>query len=146
MTPRLVGRINAARTVAASLVVVALGFVVLVVGRSTVAGPVVAVTVLGLGVGAVSAAMPAMILASTPTGQTAGAMSVNQVVRSVGFAVGSALGGLILSASTVAGGFPERSGYVAASVVGALLALVAAFLVTLGRPTDGATTGRRPRS
>jgi predicted MFS family arabinose efflux permease len=143
MTPRLVDRLSATLTVAASLVVVALGFLVLAVGRSTVAGPVVAVTVLGLGVGAVSAAMPAMILAATPAGQTAGAMSVNQVVRSVGFSVGSALGGLILSAYTVAGGLPERSGYRAACVVGALLALLAAFLVTVGRTPDGANTDPR---
>jgi hypothetical protein len=54
-------------------------------GQSVVAGPLVAVTVLGFGVGAVSAAMPAMILAVTPGDETASAMSVDQVVRSVGF-------------------------------------------------------------
>jgi predicted MFS family arabinose efflux permease len=114
-----------------STVVVAFGFLVFAVGRSTVAGPVLAVTVLGLGVGAVSAAMPAMILAVTPGGETASAMSVNQVVRSVGFSVGSALGGFILSAHTAGSGFPEQGGYAAASLVGGLLALAAAALVLI---------------
>ena len=116
---------------AASLVLVAVGFLVFCVGRSTLAWPVLAVTVLGLGVGAASAAMPAMILAVTPADETASAMSVNQVVRSVGFSVGSALGGLILSAHTLRGGFPTQSGYTTASILGALLALAAAGLVVL---------------
>jgi predicted MFS family arabinose efflux permease len=131
MTPPLVARMSAARTVAASLVLVAVGFLVFSVGRSTMAGPVIAVTVLGLGVGAASAAMPAMILTATPADETASAMSVNQVVRSVGFSVGSALGGLILSAHTPHGGFPGQSGYTMASILGALLAVAAATLVVL---------------
>src|SRR5262245_37977201 len=131
--PRVVRRVGAARTVAASLVLVAIGFVVFAVGRSTLAGPVLAVTVLGLGVGTASAAMPAMILGATRSDETASAMSVNQVVRSVGFALGSALGGLILSAQTLPGGFPAQHGYTTAAVVGALLAVAAAALVVLRR-------------
>jgi uncharacterized membrane protein YeaQ/YmgE (transglycosylase-associated protein family) len=57
-------------------------------------------------------------------------MSVTQVVRSVGFSLGSALGGLVLSAYTAGSGFPEQVGYLAASIVGAVLALSAAVLVT----------------
>jgi predicted MFS family arabinose efflux permease len=131
--PRLASRMGAARTVAASLVLVAFGFLVFALGRSTMAGPVLAVTVLGLGVGAASAAMPAMILAATPSDETASAMSVNQVVRSVGFSLGSALGGLLLAAHTVRSGFPAQRGYTTASVLGALLAIVAATLVMLRR-------------
>jgi predicted MFS family arabinose efflux permease len=145
LTPRLVARTSAARTVAASLVLVAFGFLVFAGGRSTLAGPAIAVTVLGLGVGAASAAMPAMILAATPAGETASAMSVNQVVRSVGFSVGSALGGLILSAHTLNGGFPSQRGYATASVLGALLALAAATLVVL-HGHEAATAGAERRT
>ena len=60
---------------------------------------------LGFGVGTFSAAMPGVILAVTPPGETSSAMSFNQVVRSVGFSVGSALSGFILSAYT-----PPRPG------------------------------------
>ncbi|MBO0844511.1 MAG: MFS transporter [Nocardioides sp.] len=130
-TPRWVVRLGAARTVAASTSLVAIGFGVFAVGRSVVAGPVLAVTVLGLGVGAVSAAMPAMILAATPASETASAMSVNQVVRSVGFSLGSALGGFILSARVMSTGFPEQSGYLVASSFGGLLAIAAAILVAV---------------
>jgi len=129
VVPRVVGRYGAARTLSASTLLVACGFVVFVVGRSVVAGPVLAVTVLGFGVGAVSAAMPAMILAVTAARETSSAMSVNQVVRSVGFSAGSALGGFILSAHTLGSGFPDQSGYATASLVGALLALAASVLV-----------------
>jgi predicted MFS family arabinose efflux permease len=138
VVPRLTARLGAARSVAASTVLVALGFLVFAAGRSVLAGPVIAVTVLGVGVGAVSASMPAMILAVTPTEETASAMSVNQVVRSVGFSLGSALGGFILSARVMGTGFPEQSGYVVASVVGGMLAVAAAVLV--------ATEPRRPSS
>ncbi|XVQ90339.1 MFS transporter [Microbispora siamensis] len=76
--------------------------------------------VLGLGVGVFSAAMPAAILAVTPAQETSSAMSFNQVVRSVGFSIGSALGGLTLAAHTPAGSaFPAESGYTAAAWLGA---------------------------
>jgi predicted MFS family arabinose efflux permease len=42
--------------------------------------------------------MPAVILTVTPIGETSSAMAFNQVVRSVGFSLGSAVGGLVLAA------------------------------------------------
>jgi predicted MFS family arabinose efflux permease len=129
VVPRVTGRLGAPRTVAASTALVTLGFLVFAIGRSAVAGPVVAVTVLGFAVGSISAAMPAMILAVTPPEETARAMSVNQVVRSVGFSLGSALGGFILSAHVMSNGFPQQGGYVTASIVGGVLAITAAVLV-----------------
>ncbi|MEV0150378.1 MULTISPECIES: hypothetical protein [unclassified Nonomuraea] len=75
---------------------------------------------LGLGVGTFSAAMPAAILAATPQEETSSAMSFNQVVRSVGFSIGSALSGQVLSAHTGSGAtFPTESGYAAAAGTGA---------------------------
>jgi MFS family permease len=101
---------------------------------------------LGLGVGTFSAAMPGVILAVTPAGETSSAMSFNQVVRSVGFSIGSALSGFILSAYTPhgsAGGraFPAAGGYGAAAWAGAAamavtLAVIAGLAVT-GRPGTG---------
>lgn len=140
VVPRLLANIDASRIVAASTVLVAVGFVVFAMGRSTVAGPILAMLVLGLGVGAVSAAMPSMILAATPTRETAGAMSVNQVVRSVGFSLGSALGGLVLSSRTLPDGFPQQTGYTIASVLGGLLALGAAVVVLTVRRSSSAGT------
>ena len=83
--------------------------------------------VLGLGVGVFSAAMPAAILAVTPPAETSSAMSFNQVVRAVGFSIGSALGGLTLAAYTATDAkFPAESGYTTASWLGA-----AAMVVTV---------------
>lgn len=53
--------------------------------------------VLGLGVGGVSATCPP---SSSPSSETSSAMSVNQVIRAIGFSLGSAIAGLILSATT----------------------------------------------
>jgi hypothetical protein len=80
---------------------------------------------LGLGVGIFSAAMPGTILAVTPAGETSSAMSFNQVGRSVGCSIGSALSGLILSAYTNVGTsgvgerFPISHGYAVAAWAGA---------------------------
>jgi predicted MFS family arabinose efflux permease len=64
--------------------------------------------------------MPAAILAVTPREETSSAMSFNQVVRSVGFSLGSAVGGLVLAADTAAGAvFPAESGYTTAAWLGA---------------------------
>jgi MFS family permease len=84
-----------------------------------VAGSVVAMAVLGFGVGGFSAAMPQAILAVTPVTETASAMGLNQVVRAVGFSTGSAVAGLILAASTAAGGLlPTDRGYTTAAWAG----------------------------
>ncbi|WP_405835475.1 hypothetical protein [Streptomyces sp. NBC_01518] len=74
---------------------------------------------LGFGVGSFSAAMPGVILAVTPKSETSSAMSFNYVVRSVGYSLGSAIGGLILSAGTGPGHlFPDDSAYTTAALVG----------------------------
>jgi predicted MFS family arabinose efflux permease len=96
--------------------------------RSQVWQPYAVMALLGFGVGAFSAAMPGVILAFTPAGETSSAMGVNQVVRSAGFSAGSALGGLILAAYTQAGhAFPARHGYSTAALIGG-----AAMAATIG--------------
>ncbi|WP_431873558.1 MFS transporter [Amycolatopsis sacchari] len=109
-----------------------------------VAWPVVAMALLGVGVGGASAAMPAAILAVTPGDETAAAMSVNQVVRSVGFSLGSALGGLLLAAYTPAGAFaPEGTGYTAAAWTAAALAVVAIALALRVKVAQTSDAGER---
>lgn len=102
----------------ASTATVLAAFVLFATARSHLVEPIVANGLLGFGVGAFSAAMPGVILAVTPKAETASAMSVNAVVRSVGFSTGSALGGLILAAHTTSV-FPRESGYAAAAWIGA---------------------------
>lgn len=91
---------------------------------SSVAWPIVTMGALGFAVGGFSAVMPQAILAVTPAEETAAAMGVNGVVRAVGFAIGSALSGLLLAAYTAPGHFvPAESGYTVAALTAAALAV-----------------------
>ncbi|SKK63494.1 Uncharacterised protein [Mycobacteroides abscessus subsp. massiliense] len=93
-------------------------------------------SLLGFGVGAVSAVMPAAILAVTPDAETAAAMSINQVVRSIGFSAGSAASAIILAAYTAASHFaPPETGFTVAAGVGAALSIAAAALAAISRHT-----------
>ncbi len=97
--------------------------------------------VLGLGVGIFSAAMPAAILAVTPAAETSSAMSFNGVVRSVGFSIGSALGGLTLAAYIPAGAtFPDPAGYTTAAWLGAAAMAVTIVVALIFRRTTRRAT------
>jgi predicted MFS family arabinose efflux permease len=128
LTPRLRERIGAPLSLAGSAIVVVGAFVLFAVARSDVADLLVAMAILGFGVGSFSAAMPAVILAVTPQSETSSAMSFNQVVRSVGFSLGSAVGGLVLAAGTDTGSlFPADAAYTTAAWIGAAATAIAAL-------------------
>jgi MFS family permease len=126
LTPRVRTRIAAPSLLAGSAVVVGCGFVLFAAARSNLAELFVAMGVLGFGVGSFSAAMPAVILAVTPKSETSSAMSFNYVVRSVGYSLGSAIGGLVLATGTNAGHlFPSDGAYDTAALIG-----IAAMAIT----------------
>ena len=94
----------------------------------------IATALSGIGIGCSFAAMPALIVASVPNERTGSATSLNQVLRTVGGAVGSAVSAAILTAHTASGSvLPQASGYDVAFVLGgvvcALTAIVAWVLV-----------------
>jgi MFS family permease len=126
LTPRVRERIDGPLLLAGSAVVVGGGFVLFAAARWNLAELFVAMGVLGFGVGSFSAAMPGVILAVTPRSETSSAMSFNYVVRSVGYSLGSAVGGLVLAAGTHPGRlFPNDSAYTTAALVG-----IAAMAIT----------------
>jgi predicted MFS family arabinose efflux permease len=135
LTPRMLKRIGAPALLAGSAVVVLLAFVIFAFARSNLAELFIAMAVLGFGVGVFSAAMPGVILAVTPQSETSSAMSFNQVVRVVGFSLGSAVGGLVLAAGTDAGHlFPTDGAYTTASLIGvAAMAVTAITSIALAR-------------
>jgi MFS family permease len=92
--------------------------------------------VAGLGVGAAFAAFPALIISAVPQHETASAMSLNQVFRYTGFAVGSALTATVLAASTRVGSSPGSGGYATIAAIGLGVCLVTAAATWLipGRP------------
>jgi MFS family permease len=139
LMPRLRGRFQPPALLAASAGIVLIGFVIFAVARGQLIEPLVSMAVLGFGVGSFSSAMPAVILAVTPADETSSAMAFNQVVRSVGFSIGSAVGGLILAANTKSGHtFPIDSGYTTAAWIGVALmaftAVISLFLPRTGLP------------
>jgi MFS family permease len=103
-------------------------------------------TVAGFGVGTVFAALPALIVAAVPARETGSAMSLNQVLRYIGFALGSALSATVLDVATRPGeAFPRSGGYAAIAVigVGACVAL-AALTATLPAPRPAAAEPSDP--
>ena len=95
-----------------------------------------------LGVCTVFAALPGLIVAAVPAGETGSAMSLNQALRYIGFAIGSALSATVLEAATSPGAEqPGTGGYEAIGLVGfgACVALAALTVVLPGRmPTPSA--------
>ncbi len=115
--------------------VMLLAFVLFATDHTTLAGALVAITVLGTGVGAFNSIMPAAVVRATRPSETASMMSVNQLVRTLGFACGSAFAGLVLATMTPPdAGFPADSAYTVAAWGGvATMALAAGLCRRLGR-------------
>ncbi|MCW2695991.1 MAG: Major facilitator superfamily 1 [Modestobacter sp.] len=83
----------------------------------------------GLGVGYMFAALPGVIVGAVPVRETGSAMSLNQVLRYIGFAIGSALSATLLEAATPAGAaYPTTGGYTAIALVGCGVCLAMAAL------------------
>ena len=98
----------------------------------------VAMAVAGFGVGTIFAALPGLVVAAVPARETGSAMSLNQVLRYIGFAVGTALSATVLEAATRAGAAePASSGYTGIGLIGAG-ACVALGLLTWLLPTRSA--------
>jgi MFS family permease len=86
-------------------------------------------------------AFPGLIAQAVPPSETGSAMALNQVLRYVGFATGSALTATLLEAATPdGGGLPVNGGYTVIGLVGCAVALVTAGLTAalLRRPASAA--------
>lgn len=94
----------------------------------------IAMAILGFGVGGVSAIMPTLVLVNVPQTETASVLSINQIVRSIGFSIGSALAGLLLAAATPPGALlPHQHGYVAAALWVLPLLAISAIVILIAR-------------
>jgi predicted MFS family arabinose efflux permease len=92
----------------------------------------------GFGVGCLFAVLPRMIVRAVPPEETSSALALHQVLRTVGYAVGSALSAATLAAHTAQGDvYPANTGYSIASIVAIglmLIAGIAGFVVRTDRP------------
>jgi MFS family permease len=110
-------------------------FVLLAVTRTDLWQLFALMAVAGLGVGGAFAAFPAQIIAAVPASETGSAMSLNQVLRYIGFASGSALTATLLAAARPTSlGTPGSGGYLAVALVGIGVCLLTAVVTwSMGR-------------
>jgi MFS family permease len=94
--------------------------------------------VLGLGYGLTYAAIPGIIVRAVPESETGSATGFYQVVRYIGFSLGSALAASVLASETPAGSqLPKLAGYTAVTWIGIVICVFAAVLAWVMTGRDG---------
>ncbi|WP_190813124.1 MFS transporter [Saccharopolyspora pogona] len=109
-------------------VVVATGYGLGIVLMSGVWQLMLVSSVIGAGIGLAYGAMPALIMAAVPVGETAAANSLNTLMRAIGTSVSSAVAGAVLAQLTAAFGsltVPSREGFQVIMAMGAAAAVIA---------------------
>jgi predicted MFS family arabinose efflux permease len=143
-------RSSAELVVAASGIVLIASLVMFFLARSTYGEIVLAMTLNGFGVGCAYAVNPQQITSGVPANETGSAISFYQLVRTVAYALGSALSATLLLFYVPPGEqTPTNTGYSAAALVciavllGALLAS-ALFVVFREKPAPASAVQRHP--
>jgi MFS family permease len=96
--------------------------------------------VLGLGYGLTYAAIPGIIVRAVPESETGSATGFYQVVRYIGFSLGSALAASVLASETPAGSqLPTLTGYTTVTWIGIVICVFAAILAWV---MTGRSSGR----
>ncbi len=98
---------------------------------------------IGLGAGVTMSVMPALIVSSVPAHETGSAMSFNQVVKYIGYSMGSAFAATVLASHTTGGGMPAEGGYRVAALSSCAVWVVTAlsgWLLARARRTTGPDT------
>ncbi|MEV6237699.1 MFS transporter [Lentzea sp. NPDC051838] len=123
-------RITTARgprvTLMLGTVVVALGYGAGIFLMTAVWHLVVVSAVIGAGIGLAYGAMPALIMSSVPTSETAAANSLNTLMRAIGTSTSSAVAGVVLTQATIPFSFKLIMALGAATAL--LACVVAAFI------------------
>jgi predicted MFS family arabinose efflux permease len=89
----------------------------------------VMMALLGVGIGSTSAAIPGLLVRAVPESETGSVMGFYQVVRYIGFSLGSALTASILASHTPVGQhLPTERGYTLVFSIGAAICVAAASL------------------
>jgi len=131
LAARAARRTSAELVVAGSCVLLIASMVLFLVARDSYLGLVVIMAACGLGVGSAYAVNPLQITGGVPAAETGSAISFYQLVRTVAYAIASALSATVLVLSTPAGQpFPADAGYSAAALV-SIAVLVATLAVSI---------------
>ena len=137
VTTRLVGERN---LLPVGCLVVAAGGLVFALFDDHLWGAFAMMGVLGLGYGLTFAAIPGIIVRAVPESETGSATGFYQVVRYIGFSLGSALAASVLASETPAGSqLPRLAGYTTVIWIGIGIGVVAAVIawVMPGGPAEG---------
>jgi MFS family permease len=139
LTTRIVGERN---LLPAGCLVVAAGGLVWVLLDDHLWGAFAMMAVLGLGYGLTFAAIPGIIVRAVPESETGSATGFYQVVRYIGFSLGSALAASVLASQTPAGShLPALAGYTTVTWIGIGIGIAGAVLAW-AMPGGGADGGR----
>ncbi|MCF3961213.1 MFS transporter [Streptomyces fuscigenes] len=138
ITRVLVTRIPVGAALALGAFVMLLAMLVFSYARGAMWEVLVVMALAGLGVGAIFAVMPGLIVGSVPPHETGSATSFNQVIRYIGYAAGSTLSAVVLETHTApAHALPSDSGYTDAGLVAVVMWIataVAALVLPRLRP------------
>ncbi|MFY1691122.1 MFS transporter [Plantactinospora sp. WMMB782] len=145
LTPALRGRIGAIRTITVGTLVFLAATALLLVRRDQLWQPFAGMGLAGVSVGITFAAVLGLLVGAVPATETGSATSFNQVLRSIGYSVGSAVSAVILDAYTDRGrALPTETGYTVGFAVGVGVCALATVLSLVmparrgGRGTDPA--------
>jgi len=118
----------------------AVALLVFALGRSDLWEILVVMAIAGLGIGSSFSVLPRLIVSAVPADATSSALALNQVLRTVGFSIGSALSATILTAHTGVGSpYPTSSGYTVGALVAVALCVVTAVVSVALQGRSGAT-------
>jgi predicted MFS family arabinose efflux permease len=132
--PRLIARITERWTYAFSVVIAVSSALLFAVASQSFLVVLVAIALLGFAVGGVFAVMPKLVLVGVPQGETASVLSINQISRSIGMSIGSALTGFLLASTTPDGAMlPTRNGYLTATLWALPPLAVSALVIATNR-------------
>jgi MFS family permease len=125
----LAGRLGQRSLLPVGALVVAVAMLLFAFFRDGVAEVCVDMAVAGLGVGTAFAGLPALVVSAVPREETSSAMSLNQVMRYIGFSIGSATTATVLEAATPPGAaVPATGGYTVIAAIGGGACLLMALL------------------
>jgi MFS family permease len=135
VTRLLLRRMSPGRVLPVAATILLAAMIVFTLARGQFWELALVMLVAGLGIGAIFAVMPGFVVAHVPLRETGSALSFNQVLRYVGYGVGSSASAALLDAHTPSGQeYPTSSGYTVIGLVAAAIWIVTALVsITLPR-------------
>ncbi|MET0900431.1 MAG: MFS transporter [Mycobacterium sp.] len=120
-------RIDPGRILPVGCAIYLVSTIQLALGHDQVWQALLSMALAGLGSGTTFATLPVLLVRAVPAAETASALAFNQVLRYVGFSVGSAVGVTVLA--LVSGPVPDEHGFVVAMAVNAATWVLAIVVV-----------------